>query len=710
MKKTILYTQCIAVLVALTCLFGCTEDIDESSRYVFKERTVLDYLNTHEQFSEYVKLLGMVHLSPISSTTVRQILSARGHYTVFAPTNEAIQEYLDSLAVKEDFLTAPSWNAFTDSVKLDSIRQVVVLSSIIDNGDNEEAYETSRFPQTVGGEFPRATMNDRKLAIYRVDPDAFFVNKDCPISMTVRDIMTLNGIVHQMEKAIVPTNQTANMYLSDMLEHQTEGYLVLARAIQACGLMDTLNKVRDERYETLYQEGKIPNLVGMANYGFAEDGTAWVPEHRKYGFTIFAEPDDFWRGQGLDPKNPDVLQDLVQWIVDNHQYSDDDQFTTDSHYDRPENLLYQWLTYHILPMKIPANKLVFHVNETGITLSGSTTVVEYGVPVYEYYTSFGKRRLIKLYESRQSHGVYLNRFPKLDKARNGTGQEIGCDPDKTGARIGNDDSRAVLAEMVNCNIYPIDRPLSYNDEVRDNLHKDRMRFDYSALFPEFMNNDIRKKEATDERYQYVHIPKTSVYPYLDDMQTNDQCNYAYYNAYGYEWPNLHADEHKIVGHYELTFRFPPVPRRGTYELRYVYLPDSKRGVAQMYFGSNPDRLPVTGIPLDLRIEDKEKLGYVDDEDDDEFNAENDKKMHNNGYMRGPMGYGMLGEVARAARYRTTFMYIRRVVTRLTMDPDETYYFKIKSVLDDDHTELQMDCMELCPKEVYDNPAEPEDIW
>ena len=498
MKKTILYTQCIAVLVALTCLFGCTEDIDESSRYVFKERTVMDYLNTHEQFSEYVKLLGMVHLSPISSTTVRQILSARGHYTVFAPTNEAIQEYLDSLAVKEDFLTAPSWNAFTDSVKLDSIRQVVVLSSIIDNGDNEEAYETSRFPQTVGGEFPRATMNDRKLAIYRVDPDAFFVNKDCPISMTVRDIMTLNGIVHQMEKAIVPTNQTANMYLSDMLEHQTEGYLVLARAIQACGLMDTLNKVRDERYETLYQEGKIPNLVGMANYGFAEDGTAWVPEHRKYGFTIFAEPDDFWRGQGLDPKNPDVLQDLVQWIVDNHQYSDDDQFTTDSHYDRPENLLYQWLTYHILPMKIPANKLVFHVNETGITLSGSTTVVEYGVPVYEYYTSFGKRRLIKLYESRQSHGVYLNRFPKLDKARNGTGQEIGCDPDKTGARIGNDDSRAVLAEMVNCNIYPIDRPLSYNDEVRDNLHKDRMRFDYSALFPEFMNNDIRKKEATDE--------------------------------------------------------------------------------------------------------------------------------------------------------------------------------------------------------------------
>ena len=701
----------ILSVLAGSLFVGCTEDIDESNRYVFKERTIMDYLNAHEQFSEYSRLLGMVHLSPISSTTVRQILSARGHYTVFAPTNEAIQEYLDTLARTEDFLTAPSWDAFTDSTKLDSIRQVVVLSSVIDNGDSDEPYETSLFPQTKGGEFAHSTMNDHRLSVTRDDnTDAIYINNVCPIHSLNRDIFALNGIIHQMEKAIIPSGKTAEMYLSDMLEHQTEGYLVMARAIQACGLLDTLSKVRDERYETLYLEGKIPNLVGMASYGFYEDGTAWVPEHRKYGFTIFAEPDDFWRGQGLDPKSPDLLQDLVQWIEDNHQYSDDDQFTTDSRYDQPENLLYQWLTYHILPMKIPANKLVFHINETGITLTGNTTVVEYGVPVYEYYTSFGKRRLIKLYESRQSHGVYLNRFPKLDNARRGTGQEIGCDPDKTGIRIGSDDSRALLSEMVNCNIYPIDQPLSYNDEVRDNLHKDRIRFDYSSLFPEFMNNDIRKKESTDERYQYVHIPKTSVYPYLDDMQMNDESTYAYYNSYGYDLPNLQADEHKIVGHYELTFRFPPVPRRGTYELRYVYLPESERGVAQMYFGSNPDKLPVTGIPLDLRIEDPDKLGYVDDIDDDDFNAENDKKMHNNGYMRGPMGYGVLGEVARAARYKSRFMYIRRVVARLTMDPNETYYFKIKSVLDDDHTELQTDCMELCPKEVYDNPETPEDIW
>ncbi len=39
-----------------------------------------------------------------------------------------------------------------------------------------------------------------------------------------------------------------------------------------------------------------------------------------------------------------------------------------------------------------------------------------------------------------------------------------------------------------------------------------------------------------------------------------------------------------------------------------------------------------------------------------------------------------------------------------------YYLRMKSVLDSDQTEFMMDMIEFCPKEVYDNPNEPEDIW
>ena len=36
--------------------------------------------------------------------------------------------------------------------------------------------------------------------------------------------------------------------------------------------------------------------------------------------------------------------------------------------------------------------------------------------------------------------------------------------------------------------------------------------------------------------------------------------------------------------------------------------------------------------------------------------------------------------------------------------------RFKSVLDDQTREFYMDYLEYCPKEVYDNPETPEDIW
>ena len=77
-------------------------------------------------------------LSSIERTrlaTLRQLLSARGHYTVFAPTNEAIQHYLDTLCSRK-LIRLPSWEGFPDEHVLDSIEKVIVYNSIIDFGDH----------------------------------------------------------------------------------------------------------------------------------------------------------------------------------------------------------------------------------------------------------------------------------------------------------------------------------------------------------------------------------------------------------------------------------------------------------------------------------------------------------------------------------------------------------------------------------------------
>ena len=81
-------------LCLLPMLLCCTENIDTSARYVFTDETAISYLEKHSQFSEYVNLLHLVPVSSVTETTLSQLLGARGHYTVFAPTNEAIQAYI----------------------------------------------------------------------------------------------------------------------------------------------------------------------------------------------------------------------------------------------------------------------------------------------------------------------------------------------------------------------------------------------------------------------------------------------------------------------------------------------------------------------------------------------------------------------------------------------------------------------------------------
>ena len=700
-----------SIIILLLLFASCKEQVDTSARYVFTSDCAMSYLEKHKSYSEYVSLLDIVPISVKSKSTVGQLLSARGNFTVFAPTNEAIDKYLQQLYEEEpELLTGPSWDAFRSEHKRDSIRKVIVYNSIIDSGDHEEALTVNGFPQVSGNEFPLNNMNERKLSVKygEKNQDAVFINDICPTNTTERDILVTNGVIHQMERVIAPKNITAAMYLQDILNQNKEGFLVMAKAIQACGLMDTLSKIRDEEYENQYLRDQIPETMHLYidfHFTAAEN---YTPRHRLYGFTIFSETDDFWRSEGLDPTAPSstLLPQLVNWIIKNNQYSRDDVFTTDEDYKSETNLLYQWTTYHILPFRTSSDRLVFHRNEYGFDINSPSRL---GIPMYELYTTMGKRRLLKIYESKQSEGIYLNRFPNLEQDRKNVLREISCNPDRVGCFVDRDPSKAVLTDIVNCCIYPIDAPLSYNDNVRDNLARQRLRFDGMSLFPEAMSNDIRLKLSAAVENQDVYIPKTSTYNYFENMQMNDQTVFIYLNAYKYNWCNLHSDEMKAKGRFELTFKLPPVPRRTTYEFRYKVLPTNDRGIQQFYFGDDPKHLPAAGIPVNLEKGiGSMNVGYEKDTGDEDFDAEVDKRLRNNGVMKGAKSVTATGSTGDIERNRDT--NLRYIIVRQTLDPDKTYYMRVKSVLDSEDREFYMDYLEYCPKEVYDNPEKPEDIW
>lgn len=689
MRNRLIFAALLLVLVS-----GCKEHVDTSSRYVFTGRTIIDYLSGHEQYSEYTKMLGELHVSALSNTTFSQLFAARGHYTVFAPTNDAIRQYLENMQQK-GLIPEASWEAFTDSVMLDSVKKVIVFNSVINCGDDLQSMMTYDFPTTQDAEIMLENMYGRKVVIHygesQEEPDIQVNGSE--IDPENRNIPALNGVIHAMKKVVAPSNNRLGFWLSDILKFRREGYYVWAKLVHATGLTDTLNALRDETYELLYQQGVFAR---DANYAASQ------PEHRKYGYTLFAETDSVWSATLGKPAADISVEDVMDFLRQSKAYPDaiDDTCYTDE-----DNLLNRFVTYHILPFRLAPGRLVIHRNERGY----DPILGRLGCAMAEYYYTMGKRRLMKIFESRESGGVYLNRCPILNNERHGNGREVSCPAGREGIRVGQPDLEGEN-NLVNALVYPIDEFLFYDERTRQNLGRERIRFDVASISPEMMNNDIRMNEITDSKHSYYRVAPDIVYPYFKDFRINTETTiFGYYTARTVNWNNYNGDEVNIWGIQDITLTLPPVPVRDTYEIRYGFSVYDFRGIFQIYFGSDINNLAPAGIPLDMRTS-PTKVGWEDDTDDDDYNSEVDKRLRNNGYMKAPISYSGTAGGVDYARKRENLG--RRIFVRQILDPDKTYYLRMKSCLDIDreNAQLYMDLMEMCPKSVYDNPENPEDIW
>ena len=503
--------------------------------------------------------------------------------------------------------------------------------------------------------------------------------------------------------SVLYAQQGLGTYLKDVIQKQEKGIMVTAKLIEACGLCDSLDIILDEAYEKLYQSGQIPASIQTGYYTF------YAPAHRKYGFTLFAETDEFWENVlGKDYKSiaaTDVAGYIQQNCVFASMYPDNVDFTN------PRSMLYQFVTYHLLNRRLMPTSLVNHVNELGYSMTSRQLTI----PICEYYTTMGDRRLLRTYESAESNGIYLNRFPILDNGRKGTYHELSCAPEKTGIRI--DTEMAISA--ANAIIYPISNLLAYDQATVNNLGSIRLRMDVASFFPEMATNGIRLNKSNFDSDRNVWFPN-GIYPYLDDLIINDaRSTFCYFTGYMRSWNNMQGDEFNCSGIQDITLRLPPFPRRGTYELRLALQGASTaRGIYQVYFGSDPDRLYPIGMPVDFRQNAEyirlpngyinSFIGYEEDTNDDYYNQMRDNELHESGFLKGCNQYCAAYDINKPMRM--SFSNLRRILCRMTMDSSCTYYLRFKSVLDSPTAELYLDYIEFCPREVYDNPLQPEDIW
>lgn len=650
----------LASCAALT-LNSCKENIDDSNLYTFTGEMMIDHLRDNPDFSSYYEILGRVHPSKRSSSTMHELLAARGNYTCFAPTNEAIDLYIDSL------LTIGEVSSKEVSELPDSVAEYIVFNSIIDHGNNE-AIASTEFDKAEN----YANMNDRYITFTYTNAEdgstVIYANTNSKI--TEMDIEVENGYIHVIDKVLSPSKAT----VADLIE-ATPNLSFFGGLLEMTGWDDKLLVWRDDAYEDFEEAGEVIST---------KTGNSQYPEHRYLGFTVFVEPDSVYEANGINS-----VAELMTYLQNNAYYNEGTSYGED--YTNPENAVNQFVAYHILPELLTWNNMVIWSNEKGYFSGSPNDGTSFNVNVWEYYETLDPhRRSMKITGIR--NGKRINRQSEYNlvtyRERN-----VNIEGVKINETNGENENYAR-----NGYYFPIDEILLWTSDVPNKVLNERMRYDICSLLPELMTNGLRMNKTNGTDWVFKHDYFDNVLNMTDETVFNYLPNQGNAGS-ATTWLDYQTDEWNIQGVYDFTMKLPPVPYTGTYEIRYGINANGNRGMAQIYVGENPNNLAAYGIPLDLRLGGSSTMvNWQSDTSlgNEDAIMEKDKAMRNNGYMKGPEYFfpasGVPGRDCRDC--------LRRIVYTGRLEAGKTYYIRFKSVLDSSNTEFFFDYLELVPRTIY----------
>lgn len=676
----------VAVVAVCAAFYSCQDSVNEDDLYTFTGQTITDYLEKSDNYTDFAYICSKVKLSKKSDSYVSQLLAARGNYTVFAPTNDAVQAYLDSVYVSPDY----------DITQIpDSTAEYIVRNAIIDNG-NDAAYLTTDF-QT--GALDKTNMNDRYITISYANDTVTgeaqtFINESS--RLVNADVELENGVVQGVNKVL----DLSNAYLPDLIE-ATPNLKIFSYLLKQTGWAGKLTQYRDEDYEQNHP------IMGT---DFNNNAYPY-PEHRYIGYTAFVETDSIFEAKwgvptpivenGILQNGPEILAVIADKAKEVYTDATSDDLTSE------QNAVNQFVSYHLLPERLTLDKLVVHHAEMGYAYSNPSNL---SIDCFEYYETMctAHRRLVKLTEGKQTDGKRINRHCKYKTDVSAGDFYEEYDVDRPGIRIMESNS-GYNSNALNGFYYAIDDILLYDQDVPNVVLNERLRWDVTSLLPELMTNGYRLMQTN----QSLPMPAG----YFSTMTTTEACKYWYVPYYSATVDNYQGDEHNVRGQYDMTLRLPPVPYYGTYEIRIAAPTNTSFGMAQLYLGTNPDNLQPIGLPLDLRQNyANPNIGWEQDTEDWDHNIENDKVMRNHGYMKPPYHDGIKNSggtiITESMRNTTRYagnLRIRKIVYQGTLSPDDVWYIRVKSVLENTNLSFLWDYIEYAPKWVYSSP-EPEDIW
>lgn len=712
----------LAALLATGPLTSCSDEPDSEYFYAFTGEMMSDYMKNREQYSEFAAI--------VEKANLMSLLSTYGKYTCFMPDNDAVNRYLQGRGLSSVDELSPE--------DCDTIARTHLVNNI---------YSTFEMTQDCLPDYnllgryiatSQGVDEDSNAVVYLEGLAHIIFEKTYADGTTVHQNDSVeNGIVQPIDMVI----EKSNSFLADILR-DNDKIGIFYEALVATKVNDEIADWQDQDYEReklKYKYYKYKSHV--------RNEVAWVPDHKRAGFTVFVEPDSLLKAKfveyGIDTSkgNLHALYDLAVQIYDpvygsgdaehrddqkpGWQWSDDLSTLKDS-----INPLKRFIQYHILNRYVQGTEFLTALKiepETKEPFGFETRWMN----AVEWYQTLLPHTMIKV--------EMLSKYARQDinfKALPGV-DIYGADADKKerhflnrryeapeytfrGALVDDKVETDPVHDALNGHYYYVDDIVKFDKNVRDKVQNMRIRMDFSTVFPELMTNgmrlkgDFRKDDGYNAPADESENPKNGKnyqFPmgYLDGVSFNSSGHLVYRRPHWEFW-SWQGDEWNLFGDYDFTFRIPPVPYSGEWQLRLGFAPLETRGVMQVYFDGIPQ-----GIPLDMmntlesefylgnRVKDDGQLETYKKTSVEDLAAEQ-KLLKNLGGYRAPRACYNWDPSNNRKNYSWGMVHMmRRILCQTYIDATKDHYIRFRVASDGkqgNNNEFMLDYFEMVPKSVY----------
>lgn len=655
-----------AVLAPLALsLQSCSDEPDASNFYTFKGQMMSEWLKSHEDYSDFTTL--------VERNGMMKLLATYGEYTCFAPTNEAITNYLNKIGKK-------SIDELSDA-DCDTLVRTHLVNNMYTTADMND------------GVLSTANMNRRYIEVsHGVDSEGngvVFLNGTSHIIFALQDDSVENGFVQPVTEVL----ESSNRMVLDLMR-QNPNIKLFADALTSCGFAQALYQYRDETWDaSAYPRIRYTSHVNKE--------TATVPDERRIGYTVFAPTDSVLKERyGIT-----TIEQLYKKACElyDYMYTDADKQADFYQFDKitdERNPLHRMLAYHILTRDVKGWNYLTPYNDIGIETRDMNPVDWYETMLPHTMMKF-ERLTVRKWAGASTVGQrYINR-------------RYDDDFSIPGIYIRPNVEAAYKQDALNGRYFYVDDIVAFDTQTRDVVFNGLIRMDFATIFPELMTNDIRLNQRNNGvKNQDPDYDETGKYGrnyyfpngYLSGVTLNEGSQFVYRRPHDW-YDSYEGDEMNLFKDFDFTFRLPPVPYEGEWQVRLGFASEPTRGVAQIYYDGKPQ-----GIPLDMTksLNDPSILGAdwkADYKSMSQVDLSTDQKvLKNKGYYRGAAGgyHYPFGGGNDHVYFATQPHTIRLVICTTHIDPNEDHYIRIRcvSAKQGNDNEFMLDYLELVPKSVY----------